>query len=121
MNHSILQEKSLAFAIKIVKLAQCLQKERKEYVISNQLLDAGTSTGANIREAEFAQSKKDFINKMSISLKECSESAYFLLILCKTDYINIPEFDDLTSDCGEIKAMLISSIKTAKNNLPKPI
>src|SRR4030095_7142278 len=117
MKNSILKEKSLAFAIKIVRLVQRLQKERKEFVLTNQLLDSGTSPGANIREAEYAQSKKDFINKMSIALKESNESLYFLLILYKTDYINGSEYSELSGDCGEIKAMLISSIKTAKDNL----
>ena len=118
MKNSILREKSLAFAIKIVRLVQRLQSVNREYVLSNQLMDCGTSPGANIREAEYAQSKKDFISKMSIALKESNESEYFLLLLFKTDYLNELEHADMQTDCGEIKAMLISSIKTENSNIP---
>lgn len=117
MKSSVLQEKSLAFAIKIVRLVQRLRSEKKEYVLTDQLLRSGTSPGANLKEAEYAQSKRDFVNKMSISLKEINEAQYFLLLLFKTDYLIESEFNSLSSDSGEIKAMLISSIKTAKTNL----
>ena len=80
-------------------------------------MGCGTSPGANIREAEYAQSKNDFISKMSIALKESNESEYFLLLLFKTVYISESEFTEMRGECGEIKAMLISSIKTAKTNL----
>lgn len=116
MKNSILKEKTFAFAVKIVLLVQRLQSEKKEYVLSRQILKSGTSPGANEREAEFAQSKKDFISKSSIGLKEANETLYFLELLVATDYINKDEFDSLHKECGEIKGILISSIRTAKTN-----
>jgi four helix bundle protein len=95
---------------------QRLQTEKKEFVLSRQILKSGTSPGANEREAEFAQSKKDFISKLSIGLKEANETLYFLEILFVTDYITKDEFDSLSKDCGEIKGILISSVRTAKAN-----
>ena len=115
MKNSILRQKAFAFAVKIVRLVQKLQQQQKEYVLSAQLLDCGTSIGANEREAEFAQSRKDFINKLSVSLKETNESQFFLELLHATDYIANNEFETLYSDSGEIKAMLIASIRTAKS------
>ncbi|MEP6646286.1 MAG: four helix bundle protein [Saprospiraceae bacterium] len=117
MKSSVLHEKSLAFAIKIVRFLQRLRSEKKEYVLTDQLLRSGTSPGATLKEVEYAQSKRDFVNKMSISLKEINEVQYFLLLLFKTDYLIESEFNILSSDSGEIKAMVSSSIKTAKTNL----
>jgi len=116
MNDSILTQKTFAFAIKIVRLVQRLQSERKEFVITTQILKSGTSPGANDREAEFAQSRKDFINKMSIGLKEANETEFWLELLFATDYIDSVEFDTLFRECGEIKGILISSVRTAKAN-----
>lgn len=116
MKNSILTEKTFAFAVKIVRLVQRLQSENKEFVLSRQILKSGTSPGANDREAEFAQSKKDFISKMSIGLKEANETEYFLELLFATDYIDKVEFESLYKECGEIKGILISSIRTAKAN-----
>ena len=121
MKHSILREKSFAFAVKIVRLVQQLQSEEKEFVLSRQILKSGTSIGANDHEAEFAQSKDDFISKMSIALKEANETAFFLRLLYATNYIEAEEFKELFADCGEIKAMLISSIKTAKSSIKRKI
>jgi len=119
MKNSILTEKSFAFSIKIIRLVQRLQSERKEFVLSTQILKSGTSPGANDREAEFAQSKKDFISKMNIGLKEANETEYWLELLFATDYISKVEFENLYRDCGEIKAILISTVRTAKANEEK--
>ena len=121
MKPSILRQKTFEFAVKIVRLVQRLQSEKKEFVMSTQLLKCGTSVGANDSEAEFAQSKDDFISKLSISLKEANESKFFLELLHATDYIENDEFRDLASDCGEIKAMLISSLRTAKSSIKKKV
>lgn len=88
MSQSILKDKSYAFAIRIVKLSQFLQVDKKEYVLSKQILRSGTAIGALIREAEFGQSKADFTSKMSISLKEANETEYWLNILKDTDYLD---------------------------------
>ena len=117
MRESILKIKSYSFAIKVVKLSQILVSENKEYVLSKQLLRSGTAVGALIREAEFAQSKKDFINKMSISLKEANETAYWIDLLKDTNYIDVQQHKMLLSECKELVAMLVSSIKTAKSKL----
>jgi four helix bundle protein len=121
MGTSALRSKSFAFAVKIVHLARRLQSQDREYVISNQIMRCGTSPGSLFREAEFAQSKKDFINKVSIGLKEANESEYFLLLLKATGYENDPDISTALKECGEIKAMSISSIKTAKENLKKEL
>lgn len=112
---SPLKDKSYSFAIRIVKLSQYLQTEKKEYVLSKQVLRSGTAIGALIREAEFGQSKPDFVSKMSISLKEANETEYWLSILKDTDYIENKLFESMQTDCKELIAVLVSSIKTAKN------
>lgn len=116
MKESPLKTKSYAFAIRIVRLSQFLQNEKREYVLSKQNLRSGTAIGALIREAEFGQSKADFISKLSISLKEANETDYWLCLLKDTGYIDQIQFNSLEIDCKEIIAMLVSSIKTAKNN-----
>ena len=110
---SVLKTKSYAFSIRVVRLSQFLQKE-KEFVLSKQVLRSGTSVGALIREAEFAQSRADFTHKMSISLKEANETEYWLCLLKDTDYINVKLFESLQSDCKELIAMLVSTVKTSK-------
>ena len=112
---SPLKDKSYAFAIRVVKLSQYLQAEKKEYVLSKQVLRSGTAVGALIKEAEFGQSKADFISKMSISLKEANETEYWLCLLNDTNYIEQNLFESMQSDCKELIAMLVSTIKTAKN------
>jgi len=119
MKTSILRDKSIAFAIRIVRLSQKLQSEKKEFVLSKQILRSGTSIGANIHEAQFGQSKPDFINKLSLSVKETYETEYWLIILKETSYIEENEFQSLVTDCIELKAILIASIKTAKDSLSK--
>jgi four helix bundle protein len=116
MKESILKEKSYRFAIRIVKLTQWIQNERKEYVLSKQMLRSGTSIGALISEAEFGQSKADFIHKLSISLKEANETDYWLNILFDTGYIDEKVFKEMRSICQELISMLVASIKTLKQN-----
>lgn len=110
-----LRDKSYVFAIKIVKLSQSLVSERKEFVLSKQVLRSGTAIGALIRESEFAASKADFINKLTVSLKEANETEYWLMLLHDTDFLSNTEFVQLQSECKEIIAMLVSSIKTSKS------
>ena len=117
--NSILQDKSYIFAISIVKLAQFLQKDQKEFVISNQILKSGTSTGASIREAELAQSQADYINKFYISLKEANETNYWLNLLKDTGYIDGNNFTSMEKDNKELIAMLVATVKTLKSKLKK--
>jgi four helix bundle protein len=112
---SPLRDKSYAFAIKIVKISQQLVSERKEYVLSRQILRAGTAIGALVRESEFAASKADFINKLTVSLKEANEAKYWLMLLHDTGYLSKEEFERLQFECKELIAMLVASIKTSKN------
>jgi len=109
-----LKEKSYQFAIHVVKLSQYLQQDKKEFVLSRQLLRSGTGVGALIREAEFGQSRADFAHKMSISLKEANETEYWLSLLKDTDFIGEDQFMSLQSDCRELIAMLVATVKTAK-------
>ena len=116
-DNSILKTKSFLFAVRIVKLAQYLQKEKAEFILSKQILRSGTSVGALVREAEYAQSKADFIHKLSIALKEANETDYWLSLLFETKYIEELLFKSLKSDCSEIIYILISSVKTVKNKI----
>ena len=117
MAKSILRDKSYLFAIRIVKLSRILQTEMKEYVLSKQVMRSGTAIGALIREAEFGQSKPDFINKLSIALKEANETEYWLLLLKDTNFIDEISYKSIADDCSELIKMLVSSIITAKKNL----
>ncbi len=110
---SPLLDKSKAFALQIIKLCRTIKKEKRESVITNQLLRSGTSIGANIREAFYAHGRADFIAKLQIALKECSESEYWLELLIESDYCDSHE---ILNQCVEIKKMLVSSLNTAKNN-----
>ena len=107
---NITREKTLAFAIRIVNLFKHLTDDKKEYVMSRQVLKSGTSIGANAREAENAESPADFIHKLSISQKEAGETLYWLEILYATKYISRREFNSLYNDGNQIYAMLTSSI-----------
>ncbi|MDR3339624.1 MAG: four helix bundle protein [Candidatus Symbiothrix sp.] len=111
---NVLKEKSYAFALRIVKAHKYLAKEQNEYVLSKQLLRAGTAVGALVREAEYAQSKADFISKMSIALKEANETDYWIMLLRDSEYINLTMSKSLIEDCEELLRLLISSIKTTK-------
>lgn len=114
MKQSILRDKSFAFALQIVRLSQELQQNQKEFVLSKQILRSGTAIGALVREGEFAQSKSDFINKLSIALKEANETEYWILLLQESKLIKDELADSLQSDCKELIAMLVASVKTAK-------
>ena len=117
MKESILTEKSFNFAIRIVNTYKYLSDIKKEYVLSNQLLRAGTAIGALQSEGSFAESKVDFIHKYGIAQKECNESIYWLKLLYRTDFINLKEFDSLTNDAVEIMKILNASIITAKKSI----
>ncbi|QCX54352.1 four helix bundle protein [Elizabethkingia sp. JS20170427COW] len=114
MGKSILRDKSYQFAIRIVKLSQFLQTDKKEFVLSKQVLRSGTAIGALVREAEFAQSTADFIHKLHIALKEANETEYWLSILFDTGYTEKSLSESLIVDCKELVALLVSSIKTLK-------
>lgn len=114
MTSSILAEKTIDFAIRIVKCYGYLLEEKREYVMSKQILRSGTSVGANIHEALFAQSRADFISKLSIALKEASETSYWLTVLQRTEYLTDTMALSLRSDLDEIIRIIISSIKTSK-------
>lgn len=116
MKENILIEKSINFAARIIKLQRYLVKEKKESVISKQIVRSGTSIGANINEANYGQSKADFISKLHISLKETAETEYWLRLLIRSELLTENEGEPLLNDCLEIKKLLISSINTAKNN-----
>jgi len=108
------ERKRFLFAVRIVKLCKHLNASEKEYVLTKQLLRAGTSVGANIAEAEQAQSRADFISKMNIALKEAGETNYWLRLLQATDYLTETEFSSIYSDCRELEKMLTAIVKTAK-------
>jgi len=114
MKESALKTKSYLFSIRIVKLCKFLNKKEKEYLLSKQILKSGTAIGALVREAEFGQSKADFVNKLSIALKEANETIYWLSLLKDTDYLKDEEFISLNKDCEELLKILVASVKTAK-------
>ncbi len=114
MEKSILKEKSYAFAIRIVKLYQFLCDEKKEYVLSKQILRSGTAIGALVLEAEFGQSRADFRSKMSIALKEANETDYWLNLLKDTNFLNEKMFKSMSDDCIGLIKMLVATIKTTK-------
>jgi len=119
MSKNVLKDKSLAFALRIVKAYRYLVQEKQEYVLSKQLLRCGTAIGALVREAEYAQSIPDFINKMSIALKETNETEYWLIILKESEFIENDVYMSIVSECQELLRLLISSINTSKNKLEK--
>lgn len=110
-----LNDKSYAFTIRVVRMTQFLQNEKREFVLSKQLLRSGTAIAALIREAQYAQSKADFINKMSIALKEANETGYWINLLYDTDYLDSKSFESIQQDCKELLKLLISTVKTSKN------
>ena len=111
---STILTKNLAFGIRIVKLHRHLCDKKKEYLLSRQLLRSGTSVGANLREAKYAQSRSDFISKNSIALKEAAETEYWLELLYQTDVLTEPEFNSIRDDCVELIKLLTAIIKTKK-------
>ena len=109
-----LKDKSFEFAIKIVLLTKDLHHDKKEYIMSKQLLRSGTGIGALIREAEFGRSKIDFSNKLTIALKEANETEYWLCLLKEVGFLEAEKFRNLQALCKELIAMLVSSVKTSK-------
>ncbi|MDA3883099.1 MAG: four helix bundle protein [Bacteroidales bacterium] len=117
MKENILKDKSLIFAIRIVKLYKYLNTEKKEYILSKQLARSGTSVGAMVREAEHSESKEDFKHKLAIAQKEINESIYWLELLQKTDYITQSQFESIHFDAVEIIKLLTSIIKSVKKSI----
>lgn len=117
MKENIVKNKSFKFAIRVVKLYQFLCDQQKEFVLSKQLLRSGTSVGAMVREAEHAETKKDFIHKMAIAQKEINETMYWLELLQQTQYLNNEQFESVNNDALEIIKLITSIIKTAKTNI----
>lgn len=116
MKDNKLAELSMDFSVDILNLVKCL-KSNHESIISNQIGRSGTSIGANIYEAQYAQGKKDFISKLEIALKEASETGYWLELLYKTNYIDEQSYKLLSSKCTSLRVMLIASCRTAKENM----
>jgi four helix bundle protein len=114
MKENIIKSKSFAFALRVVKLYQYLTEIKKEYVLSKQLLRSGTAIGALVREAEHAESKADFIHKLSIGLKEANETEYWLELLQQSGYLDEDNFKSFDIEIKEILRLLISIIKTSK-------
>ena len=117
MRENLLIDKSIAFAARIIKLHKHLIKTQKETVISKQIVRSGTIIGANINEANYGQSKADFISKLHIALKEAAETEYWLRLLLASSYISEDMGESLLKDCLEPKKILIASINTAKGNV----
>ena len=115
-DNNLILDESKKFALRVIRLYQFLAEQKREYILSKQVLRSGTSVGANVREAVQAQSRPDFLHKMQIALKEASESEYWLEILYETEYITKSEFDDMKNKCTELLKLLISIINSSKNN-----
>lgn len=116
MEKNKLVEMSMDFSVNIIELVKSL-KAKHETIISNQIGRSGTSIGANIHEAQYAQGKKDFVSKLEIALKEASETGYWLELLFRTNYIDEQTFKALSTQCASLRVMLISSCKTVKQNM----
>lgn len=112
---NVIENKSFQFAIRIVRLYKFLCEEKKEYILSRQLLRAGTSIGANVTESQQAQSKPDFVSKISIALKEASETKYWIKLLGTTEYLSENQTKSILDDCVEIEKILVTILKSAKN------
>ena len=117
MKENVVKVKSFAFAVRVVKLYQYLCTEKREFVLSKQLLRSGTSVGAMVREAEHAESKTDFKHKMGIAQKEINESIYWLELLKETEYVTQEQFESIYADAIEIIKLITSIIKTTKANI----
>ena len=116
MKRNEVKHKSMAFAKRIVHAYQYLCDEKKEYVLSKQLLHSGTSIGANIAEAQYGSSRRDFLNKLYIALKECAETLYWLELLTSCGYFSAEMYDSLFDDCEELRKLLASITKTVRDN-----
>lgn len=115
MRNNPVKEKSFAFALRIVKMSQYLNQEKREYVLSKQLLRSGTAIGALVRESEHAESRADFVHKLAIALKEANETQYWLELLHQADYIDAKGFDSINQDCIELLKILTAIIKSTKS------
>ena len=114
---NIVKDKSFDFAVRVVKLYQYLCYEKKEYILSKQMLRSGTSIGANIEEALQAQSKRDYLSKMNIALKEANETLYWIRLLYATEFLDDRQNNSISVDCNEIISLLVSIVKTTKEKL----
>ena len=112
-----LKEKSMAFAVQTVKLARWLREEKREFSLADQILRSGTSIGANLAEARHAASRKDFLAKCKISLKECSETLFWIELLERSDLLAPAQAKALSADCNDIRRILSASCKTLERNL----
>lgn len=119
MGHSVVYGKSLNFALRIVKAYQYLNDEKGEHILSKQLLRSGTAIGAMVCEAEFAENANDFVHKLHIALKEANETAYWLLLLYKSEYIDASSYESIDQDAKELIKLLVCIIKTSKENNQK--
>ena len=117
MKENVIKDKTFAFAIRIVKLHQYLCKEKNEFTLSKQILRSGTSVGAMIREAEHAETKKDFIHKMAVAQKEINETIYWLDLLKETDYLTVPYHESIYIDAIEIIKIITSILRSSKDNI----
>lgn len=118
MSDNVVLDKSKLFAIRIIRLYQFLCGEKKEFVLSKQVLRSGTSIGANVRESVRGQSKPDFYSKLNIALKEADETAYWLELLHESDIIDVKQFDSIYEDCNELIKLLVSITKTQREVKP---
>ncbi len=121
MATNVIRDKSRNFALRIIRLYKFLSDEKHEYILSKQILRSGTSIGANVCEAIHSMSKKEFLSKMNISLKEAAETEYWLDLLFHSDYITEAQFSSINRDCTEIKSILISIIKSTNQSLKKQL
>lgn len=117
MKNNVIKNKSFDFAIRVVKLYQFLCADKKEFVLSKQLIRCGTSVGALVREAEHSESKADFIHKLSIAQKEINETIYWLELLNAADYLTLHQFESINNDAIEIIKLITAIIKTTKSNI----
>jgi four helix bundle protein len=116
MKENVIKNKSYMFALRVIKAYKYLSQEQREFVLSKQMLRSGTAIGALVREAEQAQSKPDFINKLNIALKEANETEYWLMLLKDSEYIDEKGFESIHKDCAEVIKLLITIVKTSKDN-----
>ena len=114
---NILHEKTMNFAIRIVKMYQFLGEKKKEYIMSKHLLRSGTSIGALVRESQHGESTADFVHKLSIALKEANETAYWIELLLRSAYIDMEMFASINDDCQEIVSLLVKIIKSTKEKM----
>jgi four helix bundle protein len=120
MKQDVLKGKTMAFAVRIVKLAKWLREERKEFALADQVLRSGTSIGANVSEAHYASSKRDFLNKCKIALKECAETLFWLELFANSGLVDSRQVQSMTTDCSELRRLLSATCKTAEKGLEEP-